>query len=94
MYGAHVRESFLPRPGGGMTLVEVQSDSPAVHEYFGTAPGPEGKAQARRDLDEARLLSMGYQDHRLLAGEERLVLGELAAPGQVLRLLVTQEPKP
>lgn len=94
MYGARVRESFMPRPGGGMTLFEVQSDSPAVHEYFGLVPGPGGVAAARRELTQIRLLSMSYEQHRLMVDGVSRPLADLASPGQELRLTVVGRRQP
>ncbi|MBI5522056.1 MAG: hypothetical protein HY910_05450 [Desulfarculus sp.] len=92
IYEAPVRECFQARPGGGCWLVEVQSPSPAVFEYYGLEPPVTGRAVLRRPLGDFQVRSHDYSRHHLTVGDRTLRLDQLAQPGQALVFKVASTP--
>ena len=85
IYLAPVRETFLYQPGEGLVLVEVDSPSAGVFEYYGLPFEKSGTVIMRRNVgQEIRLLSSDYQNHRLIVGERSLPLKGLVADGEPL----------
>lgn len=92
IYEAPVRECFQAGAGGGIHLVEVESPSPAVFEYYGMEPPATGRATLRRPLGEFQVRSHDYSRHHLAVGDWTLRLDQLAQPGQALVFKVTSTP--
>ena len=88
LYLVPVRETFVYRAGEGFFVIQVESPSAAVFEYYGLTPEKPGSARLRRSLGEIRLRSMDYRNHRLTVGDKRLALKGVVADGQMLIIRV------
>ena len=88
IYLAPVRETFVYQPGEGLFVIQVDSPSAAVFEYYGLTPEQTGTARLRRHLGEIRLRSMDYGNHRLTVGDKGLALKGVVADGQMLIIRV------
>ncbi|MBI4799124.1 MAG: hypothetical protein HY794_10395 [Desulfarculus sp.] len=92
IYEAPVRECFQARPEGGCWLVEVESPSPAVFEYYGLEPPATGRGVLRRPLGDFQLRSHDYARHHLAVGDRIIRLDQVARPGQALVFKVAATP--
>jgi len=93
IYLAPVRETFVYHPSDGLLIVQVESPSSGVLEYYGLIPEGSQTAHLRRKVGEIRLLSHDYQDHRLRIGSTSLRIQEFVVGGQPLIIRVQQEGK-
>lgn len=90
IYDAPVREAYRLEPEGRLVQVELESPSAGVFEYYGFDPPQAGKVILKREVSVIRLRSTSFQDHLLRVGGRTIRLQDLAQPGQVLGLEVTQ----
>ncbi|MCA1987537.1 MAG: hypothetical protein LDL07_00105 [Desulfarculus sp.] len=90
IYDAPVRETYRLGPAGRLVQVELESPSAGVFEYYGFDPPQTGKVSLDREVSVIRLRSTSYQDHLLRVGGRTIRLQDLAQPGQVLGLEVTE----
>ena len=88
IYLAPVRETFVYQAGEGLFVIQVDSPSTAVFEYYGLIPEKPGTARLRRSLGEIRLRSMDYRNHRLTVGDKSLALKGVVADGEMLIIRV------
>ena len=88
IYGARVREVFSYIPGKGLYLVEVESSSPAVFEYYGLDGGRGGKKRLCRPMRPFTLRSMDYSHHRLIIQRKAISLQGLVKPGETLQIKI------
>jgi hypothetical protein len=88
IYLAPVRETFVYQAGEGLFVIQVESPSAAVFEYYGLTPEKPGTARLRRRLGEIRLRSMDYRNHRLTVGDSKLALKGIVADGHLLVIRV------
>lgn len=88
LYRVPVRETFVYQAGEGLFIIRVESPSAAVFEYYGLIAEKPGTARLRRSLDEIRLRSMDYRNHRLTVGDKKLALKGVVADGQMLIIRV------
>jgi hypothetical protein len=88
IYGARVREVFSYIPGKGLYLVEVESSSPAVFEYYGLDGGRGGKKRLCRPMRPFTLRSMDYSHHRLIIHGKAISLQGLVKPGETLQIKI------
>ena len=84
IYLAPVRETFVYEPSEGICLVEVESPSAGVFEYYRLIPDRPGTALLHRPVGEFRLRSNDYEHHRLTVGEKSLRLKGLVPDGEPL----------
>lgn len=82
IYDAPVRETYLIGPGEGLIQVSLESPSAGVFEYHGYDPPPAGKVVLDRPLGAIRLLSFGYEHHKLSMGGRTFGLAQWAEPGR------------
>jgi|DewCreStandDraft_4_1066084.scaffolds.fasta_scaffold127228_2 hypothetical protein len=90
IYDAPVRETYRLETSGRLVQVELASPSAGVFEYYGFDPPQTGKVILKREVSVIRLRSTSFQDHLLRVGGRTIRLQDLAQPGQVLGLEVTQ----
>ena len=88
IYLALVRETFEYVPAEGIYLIEVESPSAGVFEYYGLEPDGSGIAKLHRPVGEIRLRSHDYEHHRVTAGGKSIRLKELVPDGEPLRVSV------
>jgi hypothetical protein len=90
IYGARVREYLSYIPGQGLYLVNVESASPAVFEYY-RWPGNRGEGKRLlRPREAFTLRSMDYSRHRLTIRGEAIPLQGLVAPGEELQMKIRE----
>ncbi|MBE0558412.1 MAG: hypothetical protein IH628_14380 [Proteobacteria bacterium] len=88
IYLQPVRETFVYEPKEGLFVIAVETPSAGVFVYLDLVPQEPGKARLRRKLEEIRLLSTDYRNHRLTVGATVLPLKGLAPDGLTLILRV------
>lgn len=84
LYGVPVRETFVYQAGEGLFVIQVESPSAAVFEYYGLIFEKPGTARLRRSLGEIRLRSIDYRNHRLTAGDKNLALKGVVPDGEIV----------
>jgi hypothetical protein len=74
----------------------VETPSVGVFEYLGLIPDEPGRARLRRKLDDIRLLSSDYRNHRLIVGGTEVRLNGLGSDGRplILRVLTDRQSCP
>ena len=90
IYGARVREYFSYIPGHGLYLVNVESASPAVFEYYRWAGNRGEGKRLLRPREAFTLRSMDYSRHLLTIRGEAIPLQGLVAPGEELRMKIRE----
>ena len=90
IYGARVRETFSYIPGRGLYLVEVESPSPAVFDYYGLDFGRGGKKRLYLPMKPFILRSMNYSRHRLFIRGKAVALRGLVKPGDALQIKIRE----
>ena len=88
IYGARVREYFSYIPGRGLYLVNVESASQAVFEYYRWAGNREETKRLLRPREAFTLRSMDYSRHQLTIRGEAIPLQGLVAPGDELQIKI------
>ncbi len=88
IYGARVLEVFSYVQGKGLYLVEIESSSPAVFEYYGLDGGREGKKRLCRPMKPFTLRSMDYSHHRLIIQGKAISLQGLVKSGDTLQIKI------
>jgi hypothetical protein len=90
IYGARVREYFSYIPGNGLYLVNVESASPAVFEYYGLAGNRREGKRLLRPREAFTLRSMDYSRHQLTIRGKAIPLQGLVAPGEELHMKIRE----
>lgn len=88
IYRARVRETFTLHPRDGLVLVQVESPSAGVFEYYGFQTDGSGKASVHRVMNEIRLRSHDYANHLLIVGDREIHLRGLVENGKSLIIRV------
>ncbi len=83
IYRAPVRETFIYKPGEGLVLVQMESPSAGVFEYYGLELPESGSVRLRRRVGELRVLSSDYQNHIITAGRKSIRLKGLVKAGEI-----------
>lgn len=96
IYDAIVRETYLIGPGEGFVQVAMESASAGVFEYHGYDPPPGGRVSLNRPLGQIRLLSSGYERHRVSVGVNTIGLADWAESGRpvILKIVNPEIPSP
>ncbi len=90
IYRAPVRETFVYEPGEGLFVIRIESPSAGVFEYYGLIPEKSGVSRMKRKLDEIRILTSDYENHRLTVGKTTLRLKGLVADGEPIVLRIKE----
>lgn len=88
IYLAPVRETLMFESPESLYIVMVESPSQDVFYYYGLEPDFTGKAMMRRRVEDVRLRSSDYSNHRIKAGKRVLHLKEIVPDGESVLLEV------
>lgn len=88
IYLAPVRETLMFESPESLYIVMVESPSQDVFRYYGLEPDSTGKAMMRRRVEDVRLRSSDYINHRIKAGKRVLHLKEIVPDGESVLLEV------
>jgi hypothetical protein len=88
IYHAPVRETLTWESSGDLYIVMVESPSEAVFQYYGLEPDPSGRVLLHRKIEEVRLRSSDYTNHRISSGKGILNLKGIVPDGESANLSV------
>jgi len=86
IYLAPVRETLMFVPPESLYIVMVESPSQDVFRYYGLESDSTGKAMLRMKVENVRLRSSDYSNHRIKAGKHTLNLKEIVPDGESVLL--------
>jgi hypothetical protein len=86
IYLAPVRETLILEPPNNLYIVMVESPSEDVFRYYGLESDSTGKAMLRMKVENVRLRSSDYSNHRIKAGKYTLYLKEIVQDGESVLL--------
>ena len=84
IYLAPVKETLVYTEAEGVMVVEVESPSAGVFEYYGLESDRTGVVRLHRSVGEIRIRSHSYENHRLTAGGRTLLFKEITDGGRLL----------
>ncbi|MCX8023245.1 MAG: hypothetical protein N2745_10790 [Syntrophorhabdaceae bacterium] len=88
IYKASVKETMLFDSVEGLILIDVESPSYGVYEYYGLITEGKNKGGFRRKIGSLRIRSNNYQHHRLSVNGMTIDLKDLASGGMALILTI------
>lgn len=86
IYLAPVRETLMFESPESLYIVMVESPSQDVFRYYGLESDSTGKAMLRMKVENVRLRSSDYSNHRIKAGKHTLHLKEIVPDGESVLL--------